>query len=61
VVLCEEGCQGAVASSWLQAKGFDSVQHLFGGIDAYAGSPCKEGVESSSLCSMQSGSAAFQL
>jgi hydroxyacylglutathione hydrolase len=61
VVVCQDGYQSAVASSWLQANGFDSIQHLFGGIDAYAGSPCEEGVESSSPCSMQSGSAAFQL
>jgi hydroxyacylglutathione hydrolase len=60
VVVCQDGYQSAVASSWLQANGFDSIQHLFGGIDAY-GSPRKEGVEPSSFCSMQSGSAAFQL
>jgi len=59
VVVCQDGYQSAVASSWLQAKGFDSIQQLFGGIDAYTGAPYKEGVDASLFCSMQSGSAAF--
>jgi hydroxyacylglutathione hydrolase len=61
VVVCQDGYQSAVASSWLQANGFDSIQQLFGGIDAYTGAPYKEGADASSCCSMQSGSAAFQL
>jgi hydroxyacylglutathione hydrolase len=61
VVVCQDGYQSAVASSWLQASGFDSIQQLFGGIDAYTGAPHKEGADASSFCSMQSGSAAFQL
>jgi hydroxyacylglutathione hydrolase len=61
VVVCQDGYQSAVAASWLQANGFDSIQQLFGGIDAYTGAPYKEGAEASSFCSMQSGSAAFQL
>jgi hydroxyacylglutathione hydrolase len=61
VVVCQDGYQSAVAASWLQASGFDSIQQLFGGIDAYTGAPYKEGAEASSFCSMQSGPAAFQL
>jgi hydroxyacylglutathione hydrolase len=61
VVVCQDGYLSAVASSWLQANGFDSIQQLFGGIDAYTGATYKEGVDASSFCSMQSGSAAFQL
>ena len=38
VVVCQDGYQSAVASSWLQANGFDSIQQLLGGIDAYTGS-----------------------
>jgi hydroxyacylglutathione hydrolase len=60
VLVCQDGYLSAVASSWLQANGFDSIQQLFGGIDAYTGATYKEGVDASSFCSMQSGSAAFQ-
>ena len=38
VVLCEDGYESALAASWLQSNGFDSVQHLIGGMHAYAGS-----------------------
>jgi hydroxyacylglutathione hydrolase len=61
VVVCQDGYQSAVAASWLQANGFDSIQQLCGGIDAYTGSPFKEGVDASSFCSAQSGPAAFRL
>jgi len=61
VVVCQDGYLSAVASSWLQANGFDSIQQLFGGIDAYTGAPYKQGLDASSFCSTQSGSAAFQL
>jgi len=57
VVVCQDGYQSAVASSWLQANGFDSIQQLLGGIDAYTGSPFKEGAESFSFSPLQSGSA----
>jgi hydroxyacylglutathione hydrolase len=60
VLVCQDGYLSAVASSWLQANGFDSIQQLFGGIDAYTGATYKEGGDASSFCSMQSGSAAFQ-
>ena len=60
VVVCQDGYQSAVASSWLQANGFDSIQQLFGGIDAYTGAPYKEGAAAHLFCSMQSDSAAFQ-
>jgi hydroxyacylglutathione hydrolase len=59
VVVCQDGYQSAVASSWLQANGFDSIQQLFGGIDAYMGSRFKEGADAFSLCSSQSGSAFY--
>jgi hydroxyacylglutathione hydrolase len=45
VVVCQNGYQSAVASSWLQAHGFDSVQHLLGGMDAYGTAPLNEYVE----------------
>jgi hydroxyacylglutathione hydrolase len=61
VVVCQDGYQSAVAASWLQANGFDSIQQLLGGIDAYIGAPYNKGVEAASFRSMQSGSAAFQL
>jgi hydroxyacylglutathione hydrolase len=35
VVLCEDGYRSAIASSWLQSKGFESVHHLIGGMCAY--------------------------
>ena len=60
VVVCQDGYQGAAASSWLQANGFDSIQHLIGGMDAYTSAPFKEYVEAFSFCSLQSGSSAFQ-
>jgi hydroxyacylglutathione hydrolase len=61
VVVCQDGYQSAVASSWLQANGFDSIQQLLGGIDAYAGLPFKEGAEAFSVFSLRSGPTAFQL
>jgi len=62
VVVCQTGYQSAVASSWLQAKGFDSIQHLLGGMDAYTSAPFKECIEALSICSYQAGdSAAYQL
>jgi hydroxyacylglutathione hydrolase len=42
VVACQNGYKGAVASSWLQAYGFDSVQYLLGGMDAYDSTPLNE-------------------
>jgi hydroxyacylglutathione hydrolase len=42
VVACQNGYKGAVASSWLQAYGFDSVQYLLGGMDAYGSTPLNE-------------------
>ena len=42
VVACQNGYKGAVASSWLQAYGFDSVQYLLGGMDAYVSTPLNE-------------------
>lgn len=59
VVVCQDGYQSVVAASWLQANGFDSIQHLLGGMDAYATTPFKEGLEALSFCSSQSGSSAF--
>ena len=35
VVLCQDGYRSAVASSWLQSKGFESVHYLIGGMCAY--------------------------
>jgi hydroxyacylglutathione hydrolase len=61
VVVCQDGYQSAVASSWLQANGFDSIQQLLGGIDAYAGLPFKEGAEAFSFFALGSGPTAFQL
>jgi hydroxyacylglutathione hydrolase len=52
VVVCQDGYQSAVAASWLQANGFDSIQQLLGGIDAYTGLPLKEGVGAFSFCSL---------
>jgi hydroxyacylglutathione hydrolase len=60
VVVCQDGYQSAVASSWLQANGFDSIQQLLGGMDAYASVPFNEDVEALSFCSSQSGPTAFQ-
>ena len=54
VVVCQDGYQSAVASSWLQANDFDSIQHLLGGMDAYARVPFNEDVEALSYCSSQS-------
>ncbi|MBV9644591.1 MAG: rhodanese-like domain-containing protein [Verrucomicrobia bacterium] len=54
VVVCQDGYQSAVASSWLQAKGFDSIQHLLGGMDAYNDAPSKESLEAFSFYSPQS-------
>jgi hydroxyacylglutathione hydrolase len=44
VVACQNGYRSAVASSWLQAYGFDSVQYLLGGMDAYGSAPLTEDV-----------------
>jgi hydroxyacylglutathione hydrolase len=55
VVVCQDGYESAVASSWLQANGFDSIQQLLGGIDAYTGSLFKRDAEAFSFCSLQSG------
>jgi hydroxyacylglutathione hydrolase len=54
VVVCQDGYQSAVASSWLQANGFDSVQQLLGGVDAYTNVPFNEDIEALSYCSSQS-------
>jgi len=53
VVVCQDGYQSAVASSWLQASGFDSIQQLLGGMDAYTRVPFNEEVEALSYCSSQ--------
>ncbi len=42
VVVCQNGYWSAVASSWLQAHGFDSVQCLLGGMDAFCGASLNE-------------------
>jgi len=42
VVVCQNGYQSAVASSWLQAFGFDCVQYLLGGMEAYGSAPLNE-------------------
>ena len=42
VVVCQNGYRSAVASSWLQACGFDSVHNLIDGMDAYGGAPLNE-------------------
>jgi hydroxyacylglutathione hydrolase len=54
VVVCQDGYQSAVASSWLQANGFDSIQQLLGGMDAYTSVLFNEDVEAFSFCSSQS-------
>jgi hydroxyacylglutathione hydrolase len=54
VVVCQDGYQSAVVSSWLQGKGFDSIQQLLGGMDAYTSVPFNEDVEALSYCSSQS-------
>jgi hydroxyacylglutathione hydrolase len=60
VVVCQDGYQSALASSWLQANGFDSIQHLLGGMDAYTSAAFNEFVEAICSCSLQSDSTAFQ-
>jgi hydroxyacylglutathione hydrolase len=60
VVVCQDGYQSVVAASWLQANGFDSIQHLLGGMEAYASTPFRETGEVISFCSSQPGSSAFQ-
>ena len=60
VVVCQDGYESAVASSWLQASGFDSIQQLLGGIDAYSGWLLKGGAEAVSLYSVHFGSTCFQ-
>ena len=35
VVFCQDGYRSAIASSWLQSKGFESVHYLIGGMCAY--------------------------
>jgi hydroxyacylglutathione hydrolase len=42
VVVCQNGYQSAVAASWLQAHGFDSIQYLVGGMDAYGSAPLND-------------------
>ena len=42
VVACQNGYRSAVASSWLQAYGFDSVQCLLGGMDTFGGASVNE-------------------
>jgi hydroxyacylglutathione hydrolase len=42
VVVCQNGYRSALASSWLQAYGFDSVQYLLGGMDTYGSAPLNE-------------------
>ncbi len=59
VVLCDDGYESALAASWLQSNGFDSVQHLIGGMQAYAGGAFSEHANSSATSSVQYGSAAF--
>jgi hydroxyacylglutathione hydrolase len=59
VVVCQNGYQSAVAASWLQAHGFDSIHHLLGGMDAYISAPSHENIGASSFCSSQPGPAAF--
>jgi hydroxyacylglutathione hydrolase len=59
VVVCQDGYESAVASSWLQANGFDSVQHLLGGMDGYTSPHFQADVEALSFCSFESGSTAF--
>lgn len=54
VVVCQDGYQSSVASSWLQANNFDSIQQLLGGMDAYTGVLFNEDVEALSYCSSQS-------
>lgn len=54
VVVCQDGYQSAVASSWLQANCFDSIQQLLGGIDACADLPFNEEAGALSFCSLQS-------
>lgn len=54
VVVCQDGYQSAAASSWLQANGFDSIQQLLGGMDAYTRVPFNEDVEALSYCASQS-------
>ena len=60
VVLCEDGSESALAASWLQSNRFDSVQHLIGGMRAYAagGSP-EDPDELQAGSSLRYGSAAF--
>jgi hydroxyacylglutathione hydrolase len=60
VVVCQDGYHSAAASSWLQAKGFDSIQHLLGGMDAYTNEHCNEHLETFTFCSSQPGSTACQ-
>ncbi|HZC59064.1 MAG TPA: rhodanese-like domain-containing protein [Chthoniobacterales bacterium] len=59
VVVCEDGYSSAVAASWLQSKGFDSVQHLNGGMHAYAGGAFSEYADALATSSLQYDSAAF--
>jgi len=42
VVICQDGYRSAIASSWLQAKGFESVHHLIGGMERYSLAPLSE-------------------
>jgi hydroxyacylglutathione hydrolase len=59
VVVCQDGYQSLAASSWLQANGFDSIQHLLGGMEAYISEPFNDYVESVSVWPLQADSAGF--
>jgi hydroxyacylglutathione hydrolase len=59
VVLCEDGYESALAASWLQSNGFDSVQHLIGGMHAYAGGAFSEYSDAFATSALRYGSAAF--
>lgn len=60
VVVCEDGSESALAASWLQSNRFDSVQHLIGGMRAYAASGFSEYPDAlQPASSLRPGSAAF--
>jgi hydroxyacylglutathione hydrolase len=42
VLICQDGYRSAVASSWLQSKGFESVHHLVGGMKRYGAVPLSQ-------------------
>ena len=49
VVICQDGYRSAIASSWLQSVGFESVHHLIGGMNAYGAAGSTEIFPSLSL------------